>query len=140
MARKKRKSQRAVVPYRKPRRPLKLVLPRGLLTAKYVLARMPHPIPIAKQRLPRRLSTIPEKRPYHPERHRLPPTVSGTPSPGLRPGKKLYSLNFIRPKKITVCVRRQTRKEVLHAIGKAGQGGLGLRKKRRLNDDSKITC
>lgn len=44
---------------------------------------------------------------------------------------------FAVPKKVAICVRRQTRKEVLHAKKVAGKSGL---KKPRRNMWSKIRC
>lgn len=47
-------------------------------------------------------------------------------------------LGFQAPKKVALCVRRNTRREVLHAKRVAGSGG-GFRK-RRLNKFSHIGC
>jgi len=95
---------------------------------------------IASRRLPTLLSTIPERRTYHPAGSARPVlTVTGTPARGLRaPTPK--SLAFAKPRKITVCVRRQQRKEVMFAAGHGGSRGLGRRKKRRVNENSKISC
>jgi len=47
-------------------------------------------------------------------------------------------LAFEEPKAVLVCVRRQRRKEVLHALKKAGRGG-GKRKRKR-SWHSSISC
>ncbi len=141
MAKRKRKKRRvALLPQRRvSRRPnLLMVRPRGVLVLTPVRRDAPR---IASRRLPALLSTIPEGRTYHPAGKGRPVlTISGTPSRGLKPAKKPYNLGFIEPKKITVCVRRQRRREVMHALNKAGKSGLGLRKKRHQNEDSKISC
>ena len=46
-------------------------------------------------------------------------------------------VGFAVPKRVAVCVRRQQRKEVIHALGK--QGGGGSRRRRR-NSWSDIDC
>lgn len=146
MAKRKRKittRRAALLPERRvARRKLTIltVLPSGKLKLITALART-SPKPVAKRSLPRLLSTIPEKRTYHPAGKARPvTTLSGTEGPGLKPGLKLYRLTFKQPQTITICRRRQIRKQVMFAIGKGGSKGLGLRKRRRLNDDSKITC
>lgn len=45
---------------------------------------------------------------------------------------------FAMPRKVAICVRRKTRREVLHALRVAGGGG--MRKKRRFNAYSRIHC
>lgn len=47
-------------------------------------------------------------------------------------------IGFAVPKKVLVCVRRKQRKEVLHALGKAG--GRGITRRRRRNDWSNVDC
>lgn len=47
-------------------------------------------------------------------------------------------IGFERPKRVLVCVRRQQRREVLHALGKAGRGGFSL--KPRWSEYSYIRC
>lgn len=46
-------------------------------------------------------------------------------------------VGFAVPKKVVVCVRRKQRKEVLHAMGKAGGR---VSRRRRRNDASNIDC
>lgn len=48
------------------------------------------------------------------------------------------SLGFVAPQKVVVCVRRKTRKEVLHALGYTGRGRGGGKK--RFNHYSKVHC
>lgn len=48
-------------------------------------------------------------------------------------------LTFAAPDKVVLCVRRQRRKEVLHAIRKTGSGA-GRQKKPKRNYWSKISC
>lgn len=50
-----------------------------------------------------------------------------------------YALGFIQPKRVLLCVRRNIRKQVLHAFGIAGRRGLG-RDGVKWNEDSKISC
>ena len=95
---------------------------------------------ITSRRLPPILFTAAQdKRTYHPH-PRPTSTLSGIPSGALTVGRKLHQLVFDKPKIITLCVRRQQRKEVMHAIGKAGSRGLGRRKRRRTNEESHIKC
>lgn len=49
-----------------------------------------------------------------------------------------YTLNFVAPKRVAICVRRQTRKEVIFAKGRAG-GGRKRRSPKR-NAYSSISC
>lgn len=55
----------------------------------------------------------------------------------VQPRQTKAILAFDMPDKVAVCVRRNRRKEVLHALGKAGSGG--MRKPRR-NATSAISC
>lgn len=47
-------------------------------------------------------------------------------------------VRFTAPKKTLTCVRRQARKEVLFAKGKAGGGRISRR--RRRNENSEVQC
>lgn len=49
-----------------------------------------------------------------------------------------YRINFAVPKRTVICVRRQTRKEVLHALRKVGRGRGGGHK--RFNWQSEVSC
>lgn len=51
-----------------------------------------------------------------------------------------FGLRFAVPQKTLICVRRKTRKEVLHALHKVGKGRSGFRKKRSRNFYSRISC
>lgn len=46
---------------------------------------------------------------------------------------------FAKPDEVLVCVRRSTRREVLHALGRTGRGS-GAKKMPRLTWRSKISC
>lgn len=50
---------------------------------------------------------------------------------------KLHNLSFKLPQSVSICVKRNTRKEVLHATKVAGK--IGLRKPKR-NAFSNISC
>lgn len=70
-----------------------------------------------------------------------PKRVSGlTASVGVDKNRSLSRarLQFDLPKQVTVCVRRQIRKEVIHAIGKSGRGA--KRRRPRYNSWSQISC
>lgn len=47
------------------------------------------------------------------------------------------SVGFVEPHRVLVCVRRTVRKQVMHAMGKAGKRG---QKKPRRNAYSEISC
>lgn len=47
-------------------------------------------------------------------------------------------LGFAQPKKVAICVRRKTRREVIHALRKAGAGAAQKRRKR--NEYSDVRC
>lgn len=99
---------------------------------------------IAKHRLPTPKKILyADKRTFHPLRKARPVvTTAGTPLARYKPipSLKPYNLAFDKPEKITVCVRRKRRKEVLFAQQKAGRRGLGRGRRRRINEDSKISC
>lgn len=82
------------------------------------------------------LREIEDRRQFHPERqfraarslskplHRL--VVSSTPK-----GRMPVGVRFEDPHKVLVCVRRNQRKEVLHALRKTGKGKAAKRPRRR---------
>lgn len=91
------------------------------------------------------LQEVEDRRVWHPLRERAPAGVfsrreerrlverdrrSSDPFPSLR-------LGFAVPEKVAVCVRRKTRREVIHALNKAGGG---VSRKRRRNEYSDIRC
>lgn len=43
-------------------------------------------------------------------------------------------VGFVVPERVAVCVRRQQRKEVIHALGKQGGGGSRARRRNRWTD------
>lgn len=98
------------------------------------------------------LVEIEDRRFFHPD-----PTVANTiigpadifedyPAPSYRPSPKSVPLptrvprgvmSFRGPEHVAVCVRRQARREVLHALRKTGRGGSA---RRRYNNNSKVRC
>lgn len=144
----RRKSRRAPPPLaprrvRKARAPLLTLTRFGELkytAAGRYISKTPPPTIARRKRLPL-LTQIPDKRTYHPAR-RLRPVVTtdGRQPEGIKVGRRLHQLSFIKPKTLAVCVRRQCRREVMFAIGKGGTRGLGFRKRRRTDEDSKISC
>lgn len=46
---------------------------------------------------------------------------------------------FTSPRAVLVCVRRKIRKEIMHALGRTGRGGVGNRTP-RFNARSKVRC
>lgn len=94
------------------------------------------------------LRSIEDRRTFHPERayrparsfnkavHRLvmSPKVSGPRTPGKLP----LGVHFEAPKKVLICVRRERRREVLHALKKTGKGS--SRKFKRRNFYSDVRC
>lgn len=87
------------------------------------------------------LRPLEDRRRWHPERWGQPlqATVRAATRVIVKPsrGPDLTSrLAFADPKKIAVCQRRQTRKEVIHALGRAGAGNRAPRRK----PSSEITC
>ena len=98
---------------------------------------------------------MPDRRLFHPEAPFHPPLyMSGVPAdidetdtgvarPFSRPQanvpqqrKGVYYPAFTHPNRVAVCVRRQQRREVLHALRRTGRGG----GKRRFNYNSKVRC
>lgn len=45
-----------------------------------------------------------------------------------------WRIGFEVPKKVAVCVRRKTRREVIHALGKTGAGARARRRKNQFTD------
>lgn len=93
---------------------------------------------ITSRRLPTLLATIPEKRTYTPT-PRMTYTIGGKPYTGVKAVKQ-HQLAFRQPKTLSICVRRSIRRQVMFASGRGGTRGLGRKKKRRVNEDSKISC
>lgn len=100
--------------------------------------------------------TFIDRRRYHPEQDFAAPlTFAGRPASYTvvdRPSKSQKQIDrfgaklrsqtkaavaFAEPTRLALCVRRNQRKEVLHATGKAGKRG---QKKPRRNFFSRITC
>lgn len=99
------------------------------------------------------LTSIEDRRTFHPDNRLLvgPPTrsfllsdtpiVTRPPTPRMlvrNPHRMPSGLAFQAPREVLVCVRRQQRREVLHALGRAGRSGPQRRPRRNLN--SNISC
>lgn len=92
------------------------------------------------------LREVEDRREYHPVKfHRPARDVSGqghkpvVVKPSRKFGRVLpFGLRFAEPARTVLCVRRKTRKEVLHAIRKTGKGV--RRRKPRRNWFSRISC
>lgn len=59
--------------------------------------------------------------------------------PTLR-GSIPHRIGFEVPRQVVLCVRRQRRREIMHALGVAGRGGVGRGRKRRTNEYSEVGC
>lgn len=77
-----------------------------------------------------------DRRMYTPDKLRT-PTAYTRRAIRIRAGYHPRSLNFRIPNLVALCLKRKMRKEVLHALKKAGKGG---QKKRKLNFWSRIGC
>lgn len=82
-----------------------------------------------------------DRRQWHPERWGRPVVATHRAAARIvvppRPGPVLTSrLAFAQPKRVLVCHRRKTRREVLHALGKSGGGNAAPRRK----PTSEISC
>lgn len=104
------------------------------------------------------LTEVEDRRTYHPLGPNRPArTLGGTPARitvADRPAskrqrasgfhRKLRSshtkavLAFAEPKRVLICIRRQRRKEVLHALGRAGRGGAKRHPRRSWH--SEVSC
>lgn len=119
--------------------------------------------PIARVRTLPRLKTIDlrvfeDRRAFHPDPIRpafasprrashlvISPNVnkprSGTHSLGSTfRGSLPHRIGFEVPRQVVLCVRRQRRREIMHALGKAGRGGVGRGRRRRTNEFSEVGC
>lgn len=91
---------------------------------------------------------VQDRRLFSPDPYRSPKTVLGLLNPvkAARQVKNTphrLAFRFVAPYRALICVRRQARKEVLHALGlvKKGRGRSGAKLKRpRRNDWSAISC
>lgn len=66
-------------------------------------------------------------------------TPTHTVGPPLR-GSIPHRIGFEVPRQVVLCLRRKRRREIMHALGKAGRGGVGRGRKRRTNEFSEIGC
>lgn len=92
------------------------------------------PLPtISISNISKTLSQIEDRRTWHPSgsfrnarSFNNPYHVLVAPRPRVKLKTHSYpthQVGFYQPKKVLICVRRQTRKEVLHAFNKTGKGG-----------------
>lgn len=86
-----------------------------------------------------------DRREWHPERQHKPVRAIRRSATAIVARDRLHSPNsqtkailaFKEPEKLALCVRREVRKRVMHAINKAGRSG---QKRRTTNPQSKISC
>lgn len=117
--------------------------PSRLLHHRINLIMSYRPLPRSPVRVPY-LAPITDRRTYHPAPRFRPVTVSGSRHHTLAPGKKFLTpfgvtpiVRFEAPRKIAVCVRRKTRREVLFAQRRTGKGA---RSPRRRDEWSDVSC
>lgn len=81
----------------------------------------------------RNLSAIEDRRVYHPDGpHRAARSISGRSDHRLIDPWK--GISFDRPDEVVICVRRKTRKEVMHALKHAGKAGQRRPRRNRYSD------
>lgn len=128
------------------RRAHRAVAPRSVVTA------VPDRLGLALSSLHRLppLQLLEDRRLFHPERA-VRPALSfyrdagrvivskGVSSPQRLRNDISSRIGFSVPKHVAVCIRRKERKEVIHAIGKAGRGGR-VSSRRRRNYWSGVDC
>lgn len=85
-----------------------------------------------------------DRRRWHPEGPRRPAASFSKPRHRLKalaPKRPVLgvpnAIGFANPTNVLVCVRRKIRKEVMHALGKAGRGG---QRRPKFNFFSKVRC
>ena len=89
------------------------------------------------------LKIIEDRRLYHPARRVLPVRTrrrvarleAARQTPLYRPAA--HHVQFAHPKQVIICVRRNRRKEIMHALKKTGRGG---QKKPKRNFWSEVKC
>lgn len=105
-------------------------------------------LPLALPRVPLKLIEIEDRRTFHPDEHRTARTFRNaghlldarTPTPQMlarHPNRVAQGLAFQAPRELLVCHRRKTRREVIHALNKAGKVG---QKRPRRSFFSDISC
>jgi hypothetical protein len=89
---------------------------------------------------------IEDRRQFHPLRQFRPPEALKRQDRRIVPSKRQTKyravtpfLKFDNPLGVSICAKRQTRKQVLHAMRKTGKAGIG-RQRKRLTPFSKIGC
>lgn len=78
-----------------------------------------------------------DRRRYHPLRTAAPAQAVRPSARRIVVGRDVQAINFARPREVSVCVRRQQRKEVLHANKVAGSKGI---RKGKRNWFSEVRC
>lgn len=96
--------------------------------------------------IPMRLIDVEDRRRYHPDRRfrrlrQVNAVVGGNVIVGRSNRSNVVpsGLRFENPRKLIVCVRRNRRREILHALGRTGRGSR-FNKRRRRNELSSISC
>lgn len=90
-------------------------------------------------------SEVEDGRTYHPDRFRVSRTMLGPPArhrvsqPNFAAARLSHLIGFERPHQVIVCARRQARREVLLATGRAGRGRRRFRKPTR-RPSSGVSC
>lgn len=138
MARSKRRSRRAANPtqnhQQSVRRDHLIIANRpARLPAIFVPPRSGRALRVLEDR---RVTALSNFRPARAGVRALPATLSVSPSKAGR--APLSGLSFDAPKRVLICVRRGIRKQVIHALGKAGKRGRGA--KRRRTAHSGVSC
>ena len=88
----------------------------------------------------RHIASLEDRRRFRPDLLSAPPVAVTRAATRLKVGRKLHSVKFAKPEQISLCAKRQRRKQVLFAKQIAGGKGLGRHKKRRTNQFSSVGC
>lgn len=95
-------------------------------------------LPAALPSLLSPLSLYEDRRSFHPLRSVRPAgVVSRRSQRRLIETSTPSTLTFASPRKVLVCVRRKTRRQVLHALNRTGRGA---RSKKHQNNFSRVSC
>lgn len=108
---------------------------------------------IVRHTAPTALRDIEDRRTYHPQGKQRPARSIDKPTHRLvmpvhpkapaqnkrtQAPRMPHTVQFAAPKKVLVCIRRKTRKEVLHALNKTGKGARA--RHRRQSEYTTIRC
>lgn len=106
------------------------------------LSLLPQPLPaLPLSRAPKnplQRSLFSDRRLFHPQRQLQPPAALKRPARRIMATRHRHVLKFKVPLQVDLCVRRQRRKEVLHALRLTGKGSRA--RSRRRNEWSGISC